>query len=386
MSLIDKWREYWELTPPRKFEEWCKSRSQLTDKPEETQGMVSEFAKKTGTSADDNSISEMVMDRGLKKEQNRLVINDGIINECSLDFFKIEEVNKKPRDMDLASPHFNYLVINQSKKLFIRGAVIEFLEININGVQEVIIENSCIGHISFYAHRPLVIEIRDSWMGRFLVRLNSIVNLRIEGGWICAIDCPATYEDNPFSGSVDFEKVKLPTSKNKSILFQGAQQYRNLRSHFEKLQNGPMVGLMRAKELASERETDSGVSWVFNWIYFLASNYGRYPGRAFGWFFLFLVINFACLFWFDGGRMEVNNISPGSWQHSYKGDDSTSKMVRSALLTFQTVVNPVGIVSTKSDFQFNTLRGTIHTFVLVLFADAAFIFGSLAIRKRLKVS
>lgn len=386
MSLIDKWREYWELAPPRKLEKW--SKHPIAPPPGKNHDMakfVIESRRTTGNYPDEKFILNHIMEIGVEKTSVNLAINDPVTENCSLDFFEAENSKLEPKDMDLSLPHFNSLHFKKPLRgLVIRGAIISVLNIDHN-VNELIMENCCIGRINFSSTQTST-KIKNSWIGVFHLSQNNFINLLIEGGWICLIDCPPSHEPSPFRGSVDLKDVKLPTSQKKSLIFQGPQQYRNLRSHLEKLQNGPMVSLMRAKELASERETDSGLSYVFNWIYFLASNYGRYPGRAFLWSILFLVLNFAFLFWFDGGKINPNIAASQDWQQSYIENNDISKMVRSAFLTFQTVINPFGIVFSKSAFQFHTLCGLIHTFIMVIFADAAFIFGSLAIRKRLKVS
>ena len=148
-----------------------------------------------------------------------------------------------------------------------------------------------------------------------------------------------------------------------------------------------MAGLMRAKELASERETDpAGVSWFFNWVYCIASGYGQKPGRAFIWSLVFLVINIVILTCTDGVRVDSRNLPEEAWQLEWRGDNLGSQFGRASILTFQTVINPFTIFVAKSAFKFNSLWATILTFFFVILADAAFVFGSLAIRKRLKFS
>jgi len=314
----------------------------------------------------------------------KLIIDDKVIKDLILELYEPgDEI--EPQNMNLNSPHFHHLEIrNGMDKLVIMGAVIDVLDLN-RGPKTLVINNCCIGKI-FFSSKLDGGVIHNSWIGQFNLFPSSFVNLMVRGGWICAINGPATHENNPFSGTIEIENVKLPTSRHKSLLFKGAQQYRNLRVHFEELQNGPMAGLMRAKELASDREGDSGASKFFSWIYCIVSVYGRKPGRAFIWALVFLVINIVILTCTDGVRVDSSNLSKGAWQLEWQGDNFRSQFGRASILTFQTVINPFTIFVAKSAFKFNSLWGTIHSFFFVLLSDAAFVFGSLAIRKRLKYS
>lgn len=384
--LKDYLFQWLELAPPRNFEEWCKSRKHLQPQPMETSKLLIKIEDKpTRKPPNEITANETIVELGQKKEQIRLIVNDPIIKNGNLDFFKMEDSKKTPEEMDFSASHFNYLRINNGEIFKITGAVIEFLEINSQSLKELILDNCCIGQIYFHANSISSVLIKNAWIGTLDLRLNSIINLRIEEGWICSINCPATYEDNPFRGSVDFEKVKLPTSKKNSILFQGAQQYRNLRAHFEKLQNGPMSGLMRAKELASERESDKGFSKLFNWIYYIISSYGRNPGKAFIWFWVFLLLNFAFLYSFDGGVISPNQNTPE--QIMKLQDNSLSQTsLRVIRLISDGIFNPAGIFRTNKPINFKTYWGPFYTLGFILMADASLIFFGLSIRKRLKFS
>ena len=115
-----------------------------------------------------------------------------------------------------------------------------------------------------------------------------------------------------------------------------------MRSHFEKLQNGPLAGLMRAKELASERETDPvGVSWLFNWVYCVASGYGQKPGRALIWCLFFLAISTVNLILTDG--VWVDPEAKTASQYGWAVGEPPEKFVNAFILTFQTAINPFTI-------------------------------------------
>lgn len=383
-GIEDRYCQRWEYAGPAKFEEWAQSLTHSSGENLNTNKYCGDYVKQLRKAPDSDSITNWIIEQGMSRNTNIMIINDSISKVYFLDFGQGAISEKEPQDLELDSCHFGTLNIQkQSIDLTIRNAIIKNIVIS-KGKINLKFENCCIGKIDFHPGEKSII-IQHSWIGNINFHPSSIHNLLIKGGWICSITGPATYETNPFRGSVDFKNVKLPTSKENSILFKGAQQYRNLRVHFENLQNGPMAGLMRAKELASERESDSGVSWFFNWVYCIASGYGQRPERAIIWFFVFLIINIIILTYADGVTVD-SKLTKGAWQLEWQGDDLPSQLGRASILTFQTVINPFTIFVAKSTFKFNSLWATIQTFFLVLLADTAFIFGSLAIRKRLKFS
>lgn len=379
-----QWREY---AGPHGFEDRFQFITRSPSTTLSTQKFRNDFTEENGRQANELEIIDFIMDEARNGAPTRLIINDSIKHGFDMDLLDEQKDPRGPQDIYLNPPHFNYLSLRSNiNRLSIRWAVIEELHVS-HSIKELILENCCIGKILF-EERTLSVDIYNSWFGYFNLGPTSIINLWIGGGWLCAINCPPAYvhEENPFLGSVDFVDVNLPTSPKQSLIYKGTQQYRTLRAHFERLQNGPMAGLMRAKELASERESDSGVSWLFNWVYCVASGYGRKPGWAFIWSMVFLALNIMVLTGFDGVRVDSQNLTQGAWQLEWQGDDFLSQFVRASILTLQTVINPFTIFLAKSAFKFKSLYGLIHTFLFVILADAAFVFGSLAIRKRLKFS
>jgi len=312
-----QWREY---AGPQGFEDRFQFITVDAGENLSTQKFQRDFVRTSGHQPDEPDVIEYIMNEARNVTPTRLVINDSIAKNFDMDLFDELGGQGGPQDIYLNPPHFHYLEISSNiDRLNIRWAVIEELRLS-STPKELILENCCIGKIEF-GHRGMSVDIHDSWIGHFNLEPNSISNLWVGGGWLCAINCsPAhAHEENPFRGSVDFVDVKLPTSQKQSLIYKGTQQYRNLRVHFERLQNGPMAGLMRAKELASDRESDSGVSWLFNWVYCIASGYGQKPGRAFIWSLVFLVLNIMILTGADGVRVNSLNLSQGAWQLEYRG-------------------------------------------------------------------
>jgi len=395
-SLEDRYCQWREYAGPRGFEE-----SVITVRGSfgEAQLLkVSDYIHRfsiehNSTNPSKEQIVEYILAEGKSERVSHLVI-DTSLGAGGVGLKLSDEV--KPQNIFSGQVHYAKLEIKGSQDfLIIKGAHIRNLYMEHPVKHMVSINNCCINEIYFprgkddqngEGRMPWV-EINDSWIGRLNLNPQSVHDFRISDSWICSVNCPPPDQPNPFVGSVKFHKVKMPTSDRSRVYREtGTQQFRNLRAHFEKLQNGPMAGQMRAKELVSERETDSGVSWFFNWVYCIASGYGRKPGWAFIWSLVFLVLNIMILTGADGVRVDSLNLSQGAWQLEWQGDDFRSQFGRASILTFQTVINPFTIFVAKSTFKFKFLCGLIHTFFFVILADAAFVFGSLAIRKRLKFS
>jgi len=340
--IVDCYCQSREYAGPGKFEEWAQSLKHTSGESLNTNKYYGDYVQQFKKAPDSDSITNWIIEQGVSRTTNLMLINDSYSKEYFLDFGQGANGEKEPQELELDSCHFGTLNIQKpSIDLTIRNAIIKNLVIG-KGKIDLKIENCCIGKIDILTGEKHTI-IQHSLIGNIDFHTNSIHNLLIKGGWICTITGPATYQDNPFHGSVDFENVKMPTSKKHSILFKGAQQYRNLRAHFEELQNGPMAGLMRAKELASDMETtNSWVTRLFSWVYSVASGYGQKPGRAFIWFFVFLAMNVVILTWTDGVRMD-EELPNGAWQKDY-----SSQFDMASILTVQKAMNPFMIFVAKS--------------------------------------
>jgi len=188
------------------------------------------------------------------------------------------------------------------------------------------------------------------------------------------------------------DNVYFPTKK--SLLFKGPQQYRNLRAHFEALQNSPAASLMRAKELASERETDKGLSKFFNYIYFFVSNYGLSPGRPLWWLVIVYLSMVCFLFPFKEAGINIyskyiekppplKNVK--SKRLLMKRFFLEEKMRDSLILPLQTMVNPAGIFRRNQITHAKTRTGKTVILFLSLIADGLIIFTIAGLRKRFKI-
>jgi len=264
--------------------------------------------------------------------------------------------------------------------LIVEGAIINKLIITGDTQKSVHVKNCCVKVLQIESGRLVNLNLDNCLIGELLLRTLSLNTLTLKKGGIISISCPPPDRDNPFFGPVIFQDVYFPTSKSFSNFFKGPQQYRNFRSHFESLQNSPAASLMRAKELASERETDKGLSKLFNYMYFFVSDYGLRPGRPL-FLLLFLYIFMAgYIFVFDGTRIDTSKKPFEELIPSIK-----EKAKRALILPMQTMLNPAGIFRNNQIMSAQTWKGKIIILFLSLIAYGLIIFTISGLRKRFKI-
>lgn len=325
-----------------------------------------------------NKISEAVQEA--LKEPITLILDSEPIIKINIIFPTQNNKTFNPYEIQ-TDRKCNFSTLESSKgDLSVEGAVIDILLINGEGNREIDLNNCCIRKIDILNGRLIKLNLYKCLIGQLHLQKQSINTLSVKEGGIISISCPPPGEDNPFFGSVTFQDVYFPTSKNPSNIFKGPQQYRNMRAHFEALQNSPAASLMRAKELASERETDKGLSKFFNYIYFFVSDYGLSPGRPLRLLLYLYILMAAFIFAFDGAGINTSQKSFEELLPSIK-----EKAKRSLLIPIQTMVNPAGIFLNNQITSAQTRKGKIIILFLSLTADGLIIFTIAGLRKRFKI-
>lgn len=278
--------------------------------------------------------------------------------------------------------HFVKLYVNAAiDGLEISNAKIHRLQIH-NAVKGLVSIENCL--INFITFRPgsESLTIYNSWVGSLELGPASLKTFYSSRSWFGSIECPTPDQENPFGGFVDFNDVKIPTSQQSTLHNTGAQPFRNMRSHMEKLGNGPMAGYMRAKELASERETtDSWVTKSFNYLYWIASGYSLKPGKALLWAFGFLAASTIFLWSTDGVNVTAES---GTWQMDLCKEGNWNRLGRAVVLSAQTTINPLSVFNSKSAFTFKTTIGAGVDFLSSVAGWGSMLFAIFAIRKRMK--
>jgi len=195
--------------------------------------------------------------------------------------------------------------------------------------------------------------------------------LDMRGGCVLNILVPAPETTNPLTGSIAFTGTFFPENRN-DYLLEGPQPYRNMRHHLHAIENAQMANKFHSLELAVEREDDTLANKIFSNLYKYFSDYGASTLRPIGWW-VGILISFSLLVFSVNGAVRGNSddaIYTG-WKTAFlvnceetKGDgvfeprlssrkpvcvDTVSKRaIRSMYLSIQTMLNPLGIFSTKN--------------------------------------
>jgi len=378
-------QEKFHLVPPKIFEEWS-LKGEPSSKSTYNTNDVRRFEPHNLGEGFANCIKKIIDDKD--EWPCHLTLDNALVEDCEIDFSNgksafFDPSQKFPGEIY----HFSKLQITKAigakgiKKIHIKGAMIWGVNLQNLGSTEVVFENCCIGEINFRIPDPRNnVTLKNCWVAKIEFTKKSTKNLNVEAGWICEVICPPPDGDNPFTGSVNFSNVSFPTSTKGTNLFHGPQQYRNLRSHFEKLNNSSSAGLMRANELASNHENEQGVSLLFSWFYGLASNFGLSPGKPL-WnaFRLYLVAVVFILLW-DGGGPTDHRMDSAGWA------SNLNRLERSAILPLQSILNPVGAFRQNQVLFPETELGKVWIVVNGFLCDGLLLFFILGLRKHFKLN
>jgi len=369
--------------PPKNFEEWS-----LNKTPVPKSAVNTNHPERVLTPPNLEEGFPNLIDDIINKPDNwpwNLTLDNNFPKDFEMDFSNGKSTFFDPsQNFPGEIHHFSTLQISKVldiKKFLIKGAMIGQVNIQTVGSTEVVFENCCIGELNIRIPNPKnIVTLKNCWVAKIEFRKKSINNLNVEAGWICEVICPPPDGDNPFTGSVNFSNVSFPTSTKGTNLFHGPQQYRNLRSHFEKLNNGSSAGLMRANELASNHENEQGVSLLFSWFYGLASNFGMSPGKPL-WnaFRLYLVAVVFILLW-DGGGPTDHRMDSAGWA------SNLNRLERSAILPLQSILNPVGAFRQNQVLFPETKLGKVWIIVNGFLCDGLLLFFILGLRKHFKLN
>lgn len=380
LNLDRKWYEFFKKRPLREFNNWCLSENPNLKKALNLEGYFTnlpndEFRNPMREKFRNDVFSEVwngPINIAINVEDNQKV--------WEFDFDKFEKTNiETKKRLPDSSPEIYNLTINKESKLIVKGAKIYAASVGNGG--ELILENCQIKKLQ--CGKRSNIFIKKCWVGEMNLQTKEINNLTIESSWIFSILSLA--ELNPFSGSVLFSDVHFVTSAKHSSLFKGPQQFRNLRSHFEKIQNGPAASLMRAKELDSERKNEKGVSKIFSWIYWFFSNYGLNPGRPLIFLLGFFLITAGFVYSYDKGTLTPREEYLTGWQTRLKNGKEGSLFLRSIILPIQSMVNPFGLFNINKPLVPASLLGKLFLTIYGIVADSLIAFTIFGIRKRFKI-
>lgn len=214
------------------------------------------------------------------------------------------------------------------------------------------------------------------WFDR---RVGDIV---VRGGAVLGVTCAAAHEETPFTASVNFKNVYFPREPGDRLT--DAQPYRNLRAHMMRLENTPMLSLFHTLEQAVERKQETNTFNRFvSWMYELLSDYGSSIGRPAAWFLSLMVLTCLVMASFGGA-------APGrdlrAWQLGLANTSHWRAVERSALLTLQGTLNPLGIFGTSMAVAPASGWAAAWMFVHSVLSTILAALFILALRRRFKMS
>ena len=373
-------RYMWSRPNPDIFEQWCEAsdpgepalinldahlKARRQDPPDEA---YSEFSQEVFAAARDLENSRNVILSGASTP--RPAFEWDFSNAAVLGRFTPE-----------TGSHISSLLIDTVNSVSIRGGLIRSIRVK-RFRTPVSLDGCWIGKLSIESG-PATLRISGCWIGTLELALASVENLEVKGGSIRSIECPPPdAEKNPLLGSVTFSNVDFPTSR-KARLLKGAQGYRNLRAHLEKLENVQAANIIHAAQLATERHNDTKFDWTINWLYRLSSNYGTNPWAPLLWALFLYIVALGAIFFFDGGATREGFFYAG-WETSLLDDDRDGKRVRSMILPLQSIINPLGLIGGLKLVVANSGWGQAILAVQGLVTDALLVMTVLAIRKRFR--
>lgn len=227
-------------------------------------------------------------------------------------------------------------------------------------------------------------HITECWIGKLVLPESAASSLHISGGSVRCIQCPPPKAKSPFSGTVQFSGVNLPTSRRWK-LFPGPQPYRSLRAHLEALQNIPMAQLMRAKELASELEDEKGLIRFVNWFNGFFSEYGLAPERPLVWASAIWLAASTLTMMVNGADLAVPPDQLHGWQNGLEGPTLHARILRAATLATQ-AINPLSLLETRKLVTASGVGWGALMSVAGLIIDFLLALTFLGVRKRFKMS
>jgi len=330
----------------------------------------------------DSKTIEEIQNMGMSAQPVSLHLKKfGKIGSISLSFDHSPKTYKLSPD---AFPNFWDFVVVGINPFKISGAIIRNLTLQSNN-HETIIRDCYIDKLNV-THSPNNLVLIDCLIGTLTLGSGVLFDFTVTGGTIRSIVCPASDNDNPFTGSVTFMDVEWPTQRMKSKLFKGPQQYRNLRAHLRKLENVPEASRMRALELASERETDTGINKRVNWLYGAISDYGRSPARPFILAVILYLLTANLVFYFDASVLGMKNLEVYTgWRSALICNDQAAKWTQAYFLPLQSMINPGGIFGAKMLVVATSGWWQTATVIQGLICDLFLAMSVFAIRKRFKI-
>jgi len=261
------------------------------------------------------------------------------------------------------------------------------------------ISNARIGHLILQPSEYCSLHLENCLIGSLDLAPDSVRNLTIKNCLILNISCPPPDEKNPISGTVEIDRsTYFDTLRGDRRTFSGPQCYTSMRAHLEKLQNARMAALFRSLELKAERQSDSGLNLIANWLYAVLANYGLSPAKPLLWALALYIICVAGIFALDGGATALPEDRYQGYLSHLFGDCAAlvdtqfgpeicnERLARSAFLPFQSIGGPIVFFSANKLVVAKYFWTATTLVVQGLFTDILIFLTILSIRRRFKLT
>ena len=264
-------------------------------------------------------------------------------------------------------------------QLLLTDLRINNLSINYGDYESLTIENCDIKKLTL--SNGCKVTLKNCHLGQ--ISFVNVTFLHIESGFILDFICPVPGDSNPFSGSISLNNTFIPRD-TKNYLLAGPQPYRNIRHHLKSIENGQLANFFHSAELAVERENDTFFNKVISHAYESFSDFGASALRPIIWWFIIGFASALLIYYFDGA---VNAFSLNSEHYTgWRSILICSNEYRSVYLSFQSMLNPLGVLGIKS--LVIPASGWLVTYLLIQGLLSAILIALMifAIRRRFKIS
>ncbi|MEW6330815.1 MAG: hypothetical protein AB1560_05070 [Pseudomonadota bacterium] len=277
----------------------------------------------------------------------------------------------------------NFSIVGRvSKPLKLDSLYISNLDLT-HTPKQLIIENSKIATLRITNGIRAELNIRNTYIGKLIFMPGCLKHCDMRGGGIRQIDIDPPGSENPFTGSIWFEKTWFPTEKN---MVQGAQPYRNMRHHLRSLSNMQMADLFHALELRTERRQETWTNKAISYLYDLFSDFGSSILRPVLWLILLGVSVSYVLITSDGViPTRLLESSAVGWQTTLLGDDIFAPITRSFYLSFWSIIHPLGLFGGQPILVASTPWLSTMLIIEGIFAATLIALTIFAIRRRFKL-
>lgn len=219
----------------------------------------------------------------------------------------------------------------------------EIQTLQIGGQSIISITNSKIGNLKILGGRSEVtLMIEQTDISELELAVEAIGECTWDGGYLSAIRGASNSAANPFAGNVTIRNVQISAQQEDADI----QWLRDVRARLVERNNHRAAGVFHSVEMRRMRDTEPLANRLVSYFYQLGSDYGNSISRplvllagAFSAIFLLSLIT----------RSSVANVSEDAtgWVGVLRECGWFPMVIRSAVYAAQSILNPLGLFSSK---------------------------------------